>query len=58
MCVSSPNPPTLTIQAILERLNNQMLQMPGPGEFEQLVEDNGEANGHVNGTTDNYEDAD
>jgi len=33
--------------------------MPGPGEFEQLVEeDNGQANGHVNGTTDNYEDAD
>ncbi|XP_065888025.1 methylosome subunit pICln-like [Dysidea avara] len=46
-------------QAILERLNNQVLQMPGPGEFEQLVqEDNDQPNGHVNGTTDNYEDAD
>jgi len=32
--------------------------MPGPGEFEQLVqEDNEQANGHVNGT-DNFEDAD
>ena len=49
-------------QAVLERLNNQVLQMPAPAEFEQLVQpgDDALSNGLTNGSaeTDHYEDAD
>ena len=49
-------------QAVLERLNNQVLQMPAPAEFEQLVQpgDDAPSNGLTNGSaeTDHYEDAD
>lgn len=50
-------------QAVLERLNNQVFQMPAPAEFEHLVQpdNDGHTNGYSDGgnpDTDKYEDAD